>query len=105
SDASTARPKGPGRPIDSCEERMSVAAARGYVYSVPMFGEDTPARLLRTIRPDLYGKGGAYTLDMLPEAALVRAMGGEVRVLDYVSDRSTTAIIERARSLPEEDPA
>ncbi|MFD2351687.1 adenylyltransferase/cytidyltransferase family protein [Nonomuraea ferruginea] len=105
SDASTARLKGPGRPINSCEDRMSVLAALGYVDYVISFEEDTPERLLRMVRPDLYVKGGDYTPEMLQEAPLVRAMGGEVRVLDYVSDRSTTAIIERVRSLPEEDPA
>jgi len=105
SDASTARLKGPGRPINSCEDRMSVLAALGYVDYVTSFEEDTPERLLRMVRPDLYVKGGDYTPDMLPEAPLVRAMGGEVRVLDYVSDRSTTAIIERVRSLPEEGSA
>lgn len=41
--------------------------------------------------------GGDYTPEMLPEAPLVRALGGEVRVLDYVPDRSTTAIVERIR--------
>ncbi|MGW0480186.1 D-glycero-beta-D-manno-heptose 1-phosphate adenylyltransferase [Nonomuraea sp. NPDC003214] len=102
SDASTARLKGPGRPINSCEDRMSVLAALGYVDYVTSFEEDTPERLLRMIRPDLYVKGGDYTAAMLPEAPLVRAMGGEVMVLDYVSDRSTTAIIERVRSLPEQ---
>ncbi|WP_336208864.1 D-glycero-beta-D-manno-heptose 1-phosphate adenylyltransferase [Nonomuraea sp. LPB2021202275-12-8] len=104
SDASTARLKGPGRPINSCEDRMSVLAALNYVDYVASFEEDTPERLLRMVRPDLYVKGGDYTADMLPEAPLVRAMGGEVMVLDYVSDRSTTAIIDRVRSLPPELP-
>jgi rfaE bifunctional protein kinase chain/domain/rfaE bifunctional protein nucleotidyltransferase chain/domain len=105
SDASTARLKGPGRPINSCEDRMSVLAALTFVDYVTGFDEDTPERLLRMIRPDLYVKGGDYTPDMLPEAPLVRAMGGEVMVLEYVSDRSTTAIIERVRSLPAPDSA
>ncbi|MEW9549889.1 D-glycero-beta-D-manno-heptose 1-phosphate adenylyltransferase [Nonomuraea sp. NPDC050783] len=101
SDAGVARLKGPGRPVNPCEDRMSVLAALNDVDYVVEFDEDTPERLLRMIRPELYVKGGDYTPEMLPEAPLVRAMGGEVRVLDYLPDRSTTAIIGRMRSLPE----
>jgi D-beta-D-heptose 7-phosphate kinase/D-beta-D-heptose 1-phosphate adenosyltransferase len=97
SDDSVARLKGPGRPINRCEDRMSVLAALNCVDYVTQFSEDTPERLLSMIRPDLYVKGGDYTPEMLPEAPLVRALGGEVRVLDYVPDRSTTAIVERIR--------
>jgi bifunctional ADP-heptose synthase (sugar kinase/adenylyltransferase) len=45
----------------------------------------------------LYVKGGDYHPDLLPEAALVRRLGGEVRVLSYVPDLSTTAIVNRIR--------
>ncbi|WP_043615590.1 D-glycero-beta-D-manno-heptose 1-phosphate adenylyltransferase [Nonomuraea candida] len=100
SDASVARLKGPGRPVNSCEDRMSVLAALNDVDYVTEFDEDTPERLLRMIRPELYVKGGDYTAEMLPEAPLVRSLGGEVRVLGYLPDRSTTAIIGRMRSLP-----
>ena len=47
------------------------------------------------LRPDLLVKGGDYTADSVPEAALVRALGGDVRILDLVPERSTTRIIER----------
>ncbi|MEV4108647.1 D-glycero-beta-D-manno-heptose 1-phosphate adenylyltransferase [Nonomuraea sp. NPDC049695] len=100
SDASVARLKGPGRPLNPCEDRMSVLAALNDVDYVTEFDEDTPERLLRMIRPELYVKGGDYTAEMLPEAPLVRSLGGEVRVLGYLSDHSTTAIIGRMRSLP-----
>ncbi|TMR98718.1 D-glycero-beta-D-manno-heptose 1-phosphate adenylyltransferase [Nonomuraea basaltis] len=103
SDASVARLKGPGRPVNPCEDRMSVLAALNDVDYVVEFDEDTPERLLRMIRPELYVKGGDYTPEMLAEAPLVRSLGGEVRVLGYVPDRSTTAIIGRMRSLPHHD--
>ncbi|GAA5071879.1 rfaE bifunctional protein kinase chain/domain/rfaE bifunctional protein nucleotidyltransferase chain/domain [Thermocatellispora tengchongensis] len=98
SDASVARLKGPDRPVNSCEDRMSVLAALQPVDYVTSFDEDTPERLLRMIRPDLYVKGGDYTPEMLPETDLVRELGGEVRVLDYVPDRSSTAIIGRMKA-------
>ncbi|MFG2071365.1 D-glycero-beta-D-manno-heptose 1-phosphate adenylyltransferase [Nonomuraea maritima] len=100
SDAGVARLKGPGRPVIPCEDRMSVLAALNYVDYVTEFDEDTPERLLRMIRPELYVKGGDYAPEMLAETPLVRALGGEVRVLSYVPDRSTTAIIGRMRLLP-----
>lgn len=100
SDAGVARLKGPGRPVIPCEDRMSVLAALHYVDYVTEFDEDTPERLLRMIRPELYVKGGDYAPDMLAETPLVRSLGGEVRVLSYVPDRSTTAIIGRMRLLP-----
>ncbi|PRX61232.1 rfaE bifunctional protein kinase chain/domain/rfaE bifunctional protein nucleotidyltransferase chain/domain [Nonomuraea fuscirosea] len=100
SDASVTRLKGPGRPVNPCEDRMSVLAALYDVDYVTEFDEDTPERLLRMIRPELYVKGGDYTVEMLAEAPLVRSLGGEVHVLGHLPDRSTTAIIGRMRSLP-----
>ncbi|MEV0379268.1 D-glycero-beta-D-manno-heptose 1-phosphate adenylyltransferase [Nonomuraea sp. NPDC050643] len=100
SDASVARLKGPGRPVNPCEDRMSVLAALNGVDYVTEFDEDTPEGLLRMIRPELYVKGGDHTAELLAEAPLVRSLGGEVRVLGYLPDRSTTAIIGRLRSLP-----
>ncbi|SEN60035.1 D-glycero-beta-D-manno-heptose 1-phosphate adenylyltransferase [Nonomuraea pusilla] len=101
-DAGVARLKGPGRPVNPCEDRMSVLAALNGVDYVTWFDEDTPERLLRMFRPELYVKGGDYTAEMLAEAPLVRSMGGEVRVLSYLPDHSTSAIIGRMRSGEEE---
>jgi D-beta-D-heptose 7-phosphate kinase/D-beta-D-heptose 1-phosphate adenosyltransferase len=63
------------------------------------FEEDTPISLLDIIRPDLYVKGGDYTIETLPEAPIVHAYGGKVEIMPFVQDRSTTNIISRIKSL------
>jgi D-beta-D-heptose 7-phosphate kinase/D-beta-D-heptose 1-phosphate adenosyltransferase len=61
------------------------------------FVEDTPERLIEIIRPHVFVKGGDYTRETLPEAPLVEQLGGEVKILDYLEEFSTTGIIERIR--------
>jgi rfaE bifunctional protein nucleotidyltransferase chain/domain/rfaE bifunctional protein kinase chain/domain len=97
SDASVARLKGPDRPVNPAADRASVLSALRCVDHVVVFEEDTPIRLLELVRPEVYAKGGDYTPQMLPETPVVRRLGGEVRVLDYLSDHSTTAIVRRIR--------
>jgi rfaE bifunctional protein nucleotidyltransferase chain/domain/rfaE bifunctional protein kinase chain/domain len=97
SDGSVSRLKGPGRPVNPVEDRVAVLAALSCVDYVTVFEEDTPERLLELIRPDLYVKGGDYTPAMLPETPIVERLGGRVRILDYVEDRSTTALLDRIR--------
>ena len=65
--------------------------------NVTVFDEDTPVRLLQTLRPEVYAKGGDHHDELLPEAPVVRGYGGQVRILDYVPDRSTSATIQRIR--------
>jgi len=95
SDDSVRRLKGHGRPVNPLEDRAQVLASLSSVDYVVPFPEDTPEDLLRTLRPDIFVKGGDYTHESLPEAALVESFGGVVRILDYVEDHSTTAIIGR----------
>lgn len=98
SDESVRRLKGPERPVIPVEDRVAVLAALSTVDYVVVFEEDSPAALIEAIRPDVYVKGGDYHPDMVPEAPLVRRLGGEVHTLGYLPDRSTSAIIERIRS-------
>jgi D-beta-D-heptose 7-phosphate kinase / D-beta-D-heptose 1-phosphate adenosyltransferase len=98
SDASVARLKGSDRPVNHVEDRAAVLGELSCVDHVVLFDEDSPVRLIEELRPDVYVKGGDYRVELLPEAALVRRLGGEVRILDYVPDRSTSAIIEKIRS-------
>lgn len=98
SDAGIRRLKGPGRPINSLDDRLQMLAALNCVDHVIAFDEDTPCELIRSFRPDLYVKGGGYTYGQLPEVGWVRAYGGEVKILPVADDHSTTAVIERVRS-------
>ncbi len=98
SDGSVRRLKGPDRPVNPVEDRVALLAALSCVDHVVVFEEDSPARLIETVRPDVYVKGGDYPPEMVPEAPLVRRLGGQVRTLGYVPDRSTSAIIDRIRA-------
>ncbi|HEY3488070.1 MAG TPA: bifunctional heptose 7-phosphate kinase/heptose 1-phosphate adenyltransferase, partial [Gammaproteobacteria bacterium] len=61
------------------------------------FAEDTPARLIEKISPDVLVKGGDYKPDEIVGAAYVQKKGGQVIVLDYVKGHSTSAIIDGIR--------
>jgi D-beta-D-heptose 7-phosphate kinase/D-beta-D-heptose 1-phosphate adenosyltransferase len=97
SDASMRRLKGPDRPINRLEDRAGVLAALSAVDHLVAFDETTATGLVGLLRPDVYVKGGDYTPGMVPEAPHVEAYGGEVRILPYLEDRSTAALLERIR--------
>jgi D-beta-D-heptose 7-phosphate kinase/D-beta-D-heptose 1-phosphate adenosyltransferase len=97
-DASVSRLKGPGRPINSLDDRLMVLEALSCVDNVVAFDSDTPERLIEAVRPDVFAKGGDYSRESLPEADLVERLGGSVQILPLVDDRSTTGIIRRART-------
>ncbi|MFF9487998.1 D-glycero-beta-D-manno-heptose 1-phosphate adenylyltransferase [Streptomyces sp. NPDC014676] len=96
SDASVARRKGAGRPLTPVADRARVLAALGSVDAVVVFEEDTPEVVLGRLRPDVWVKGGDYSVQELPEAEVVRAWGGQAVVLPYLDGRSTTLLARRA---------
>ncbi len=91
SDEYIARLKGPGRPLTPVADRVRVLSGLGSVDAVAVFGETTPEPLLRELRPDLWVKGGDYSVDALPEAAALREWGGQALVLPYFDGHSTLA--------------
>lgn len=95
SDASVRRIKGPRRPIVPQDERAEMLAALECVDYVVIFEQDTPEVLIRKIAPDVHVKGGDYKPDDLPEAPLVRSLGGRVVVTSLVDGKSTTITIGR----------
>jgi D-beta-D-heptose 7-phosphate kinase/D-beta-D-heptose 1-phosphate adenosyltransferase len=98
SDASVRRLKGEDRPINGLDDRLLVLEALSCVDNVVAFDTDTPEPLIEAVRPDVFAKGGDYSRESLPEAALVERLGGSVQILPLVDDRSTTGIIRRART-------
>ena len=99
SDDSVRRLKGPQRPINTESDRAGVLAALSCVDYVTVFETDTPIPLLELLRPDVYAKGGDYTPEMLAETEVVRSYGGEVKILEFVPDHSTTDVVTRIRSM------
>ncbi|MCW3003944.1 MAG: rfaE [Conexibacter sp.] len=97
-DAGVRRLKGPSRPVNTLADRFEVLGALSCVDHIIAFDEDQPAGVIRALRPDVLVKGGDYTEDRVPEAELVRALGGRVQIFDLVPQHSTTRIIERVRT-------
>ena len=94
-DESIRKLKGSNRPINHLEHRMSVLAGLDVVDWVIPFADDTPERLLRLIQPDFLAKGSDYRLDQVVGADIVRAYGGEVRIMNPNINISSTAIIDK----------
>jgi len=97
-DASVKRLKGPERPVNTQAKRMRVLAALDCVDWVVGFDEDTPTRLICRVSPDILVKGGDNDPDKIPGGDCVRAAGGQVAVMSYVDNVSTTRIIGAIRA-------
>lgn len=89
--------KGEDRPVNTLQRRMSVLAALACVDWVVPFSEETPERLICRLKPDLLVKGGDNDPDKIPGARCVRENGGQVKVMSYVDNCSTTGIIHSIR--------
>ncbi|GGG51095.1 bifunctional protein HldE [Pseudohongiella nitratireducens] len=96
-DESVRRLKGNSRPINPVERRMAVLAGLEAVDWVVSFSEDTPEHLLSMLKPDILVKGGDYAPDQVVGAELVRAYGGDVKVLAFLDNCSTSAIVDKVR--------
>jgi D-beta-D-heptose 7-phosphate kinase/D-beta-D-heptose 1-phosphate adenosyltransferase len=94
-DDSVRRLKGAARPVNPLAHRMQVLAALKSVDWVVPFGEDTPARLIGRVLPDILAKGGDYRAEDVAGYEAVTRNGGQVRILDFHPGYSTTGILEK----------
>lgn len=94
-DSSVRKLKGDTRPIHSENTRMEQLAALECVDYVTLFSEQTPEAFLQELKPNIHVKGGDYKESDLPEAKVVRAAGGEIRIVGLVGGYSTTGLIEK----------
>jgi len=100
-DDSARQLKGPGRPINSESDRATVLAALSSVDAVCIFPEKTAVNFLAAAQPDVYVKGGDYTLDSLnqEERRTVEQAGGKIVIIPFLPGKSTTALLKKISQL------
>jgi rfaE bifunctional protein nucleotidyltransferase chain/domain len=93
--------KGPGRPVNVEADRAAVLAALESVDGVCIFAEKAATKFLSAARPDIYVKGGDYTLETLnqDERRAVEQAGGKIVIIPFVPGKSTTALLEKISRL------
>ena len=94
-DESVRKLKGESRPINDENSRVEVLLGLKAVDYVVLFGEQTAENLISEIKPNVYVKGGDYTLETLPEAKIVQSYGGKVEFVKMVAGHSTTSVIDK----------
>ena len=101
SDAAVRGLKGPGRPVNSETDRASVLAALQSVDGVCIFTDTTATKFLAAAQPDIYVKGGDYTLETLnqDERRAVESAGGKIVLVPFVPGKSTTSLLEKISRL------
>ena len=100
-DAAVGKLKGPNRPVVGEADRAAVLAALESVDGVCIFVEESATRFLSVAKPDIYVKGGDYTLDTLnqEERRTVEAAGGKIVIIPFVPGRSTTGLLNKIMRL------
>jgi len=99
SDISVRSIKGPKRPLVNQEDRAAVLAALECVDYVVLFDEDTPAKLIETIMPDILVKGADYKIEQIAGADAVLKNGGKVVTIELTPGRSTSDLIKKIVSV------
>ena len=101
SDAAVSGLKGPGRPVNSEYDRSAVLAALASVDGACIFTDVRATRFLAAAQPDIYVKGGDYTLETLDqnERRAVESAGGRIVLVPFVPGKSTTGLLEKISRL------
>jgi D-beta-D-heptose 7-phosphate kinase/D-beta-D-heptose 1-phosphate adenosyltransferase len=97
-DESVRRNKGPDRPVNTQEDRAEILSALESVDAVVLFGEDTPAEIIKAIQPDVLVKGADWAADAIVGRDTVEARGGKVVRVAVEPGFSTTAILTKIKT-------
>jgi len=97
SDASVRRLKGPARPIVAAGDRAALLEALACVDLAVIFDDDTPARLIEAVRPDVLVKGGDWAAAQIVGREFVESYGGCVLSLPLHEGCGTSALVQRIR--------
>jgi rfaE bifunctional protein nucleotidyltransferase chain/domain len=100
-DNSVQQLKGPNRPVNNEQDRALVLASLESVDALCIFAEKRASRFLAIATPDIYVKGGDYTLETLnpEERGIVEQAGGKIFLLPFVPGKSTTTLLEKISRL------
>jgi rfaE bifunctional protein nucleotidyltransferase chain/domain len=96
-DSAVSELKGPNRPVTPEDDRAAVLAALESVDAVCIFTERTATSFLALAQPDIYVKGGDYTVETInqQERQAVESAGGKISIIPFVPGKSTTAILQK----------
>ena len=97
-DASVRKLKGENRPLQNEDDRALLVAALHCVDWVVIFPEDTVENLLLALKPDVHCKGTDYTVDTVPERAVVKSYGGRIAIVGDPKDHDTSTLLARLAS-------
>jgi len=98
SDASVKKIKGKSRPVVSQKNRAILLAALETVDFVVIFGEPTPLKLIKAVKPDVLVKGGDWKKENIVGADFVESYGGKVKPLAYIKGLSTRSLIAKIQT-------
>jgi rfaE bifunctional protein nucleotidyltransferase chain/domain len=98
SDRSVRANKGPGRPVNTEQERAEVLLGLRCVDAAVIFDEDTPQAIVSRVQPDVLVKGADWAPDSIVGRDLVEARGGRVVRIAISPGHSTTELIERVQA-------
>lgn len=100
-DESVRQLKGPARPLNGEADRARVLAALACVDAVTVFPEKRATRFLSSVQPDVYVKGGDYSLETIDqdERKAVESSGGVIVFIPFLPGRSTTGLVEKIQRL------
>ena len=105
-DDPVAASKGPGRPILTAADRAELVAALRVVDYALIFADETVARLLTLLKPDVHCKGTDYTVDTVPERGVVLGYGGRIAIVGDPKRHNTRDLLARLRQRQSpDDPA
>jgi D-glycero-beta-D-manno-heptose 1-phosphate adenylyltransferase len=99
SDRSVRKLKGPSRPVNTEKDRAAVMAALESVNFITTFGEDTPEKLIKALKPDILVKGGDWKIKDIVGGDFVKERGGRVVSIPFVKGRSTSSVIDKIKKL------
>lgn len=97
-DASVKRLKGNDRPLQNENDRAEILSSLVCVDAVVLFSDDTPEKLIHEVKPNILVKGGDWKIERIVGASFVQSLGGQVFSLQFIDGKSTTQLIQKART-------